>query len=83
MKIITYFKTLFETIATWFEKKGLENAGWLVAFVVIYVAKGLPKVEILLAAALVFLGIFIEKNRKSLVDIFKELKAKAVEKLEK
>ena len=83
MDIINWFKNAYETVKVWFKTKGLKNAGWLVAFVAICVVNGgIPSVSILVAAGFTFLGIFIEKNRKSLVTIFKDLKEQAKAKLE-
>lgn len=76
--MIKWTKNAIDTVSIWFKERGLKNAGWLIAFIVIYLLKGLPKVELLVAAGLVFLGIFIEKNRKSLVEIFKNLKNKTL-----
>lgn len=72
--MIKWFKTVYATVKQWLLKKGLVNAGWLVAFVVAYLL--FKEKSLFYSFSFVALGIFIEKNRKSLATIFKELKDK-------
>lgn len=74
--MIKWFKTAYATIKQWVLKKGLVNVGWLVAFVVAYLL--FKEKSLFYSFSFVALGIFIEKNRKSLATIFKELKGKVV-----
>lgn len=79
MEIVNFLKNSYEAVVAWFKERKFKNAGWLVAFAALYIAKGFLKVPLLAAVAFVFLGIFIEKNRKSLVDNFKEIKTKVTD----
>lgn len=74
MSVVTWLSTALETVKEWIKTRGLKNVGWLVAFVVSYLL--FKEVVIFYAFGFVALGIFIEKNRKALVEIFKELKGK-------
>lgn len=68
----TFFKTSFEAIKKWilgvFSANGFINAGWLAAGVALLVF-GFP------LFGGISLGIFGEKNRKQLVELYKKVKS--------
>ena len=63
-------KDILETVKEWVKTRGLVNVGWAIAFIFIF----FKTTSIYYAFGWIALGIFIEKNRKALIEIYKEIK---------
>lgn len=72
--MVQWFSTAFKTISKWVVEQGWKNLGWAAAFVFCWFF-GSP---LLVRVGFVFLGIFIEKNRKKFVEIWREIRAKEI-----
>jgi len=71
-KIKNWFDNAYKAVSVFLKEYKIKNAGWLGVFILCLIFfKGFP---LLMGFGFVSLGIFIEKNRRQLVDIFKQIK---------
>lgn len=71
---MTWFKNTLSVVKQWIKERGLKNVGWIIAFIATFLF--FKSESIFYAFGFVALGIFIEKNRKALVEIYKNIKEK-------